>query len=238
MNDEEGYPAIHRAVEIPARFIRQAYEHIEHSHSPYVALLFANERIAEAVCVGVSTRRSLPPPVKALPAPAPTTHTMQTLTEDVVLDVIRQAGLIDTQRIGDALGIAGNNIPLRQRIRRVLRKLTESKTIRKSGDKHFPKYSLTGVAPEPVERKMPLRTNRTITRKHITEEGVLRMLQSGAMTSRDIGDKLGIPRSDSLVRSKITEIVGKLAKKNQISRSGINNGRLYQIIQHMQTSSG
>ncbi len=73
-------------------------------------------------------------------------------------------------------------------------------------------------------------TTRTIGRKDITDEMVINILRlEGPINSRTIGDRIGIPRTDNIVRSKITEVIGRLRAANLVQRLEVQNGgHLYQ----------
>jgi hypothetical protein len=153
------------------------------------------------------------------------------VTNDVVLDVIQNHGPITTKKIGDALEIAGNDAQARQKIRRVLNDLTKNRIVRRTGSNRYPSFV---AAERKAGTKMPLRTNRTrqVTRNHITEEVVIEQLAAGHITSKAIGDALNIPRPDSIVRSKITEVVGKLIKQNRLKviEGHPQGGRVYGLV--------
>lgn len=233
---DEVFPTPTRQIDIPARFIRQATEHIDHTGSRYVTFLFTGEQVMDAICVGVTTRllitdqRPTAQPVRPVgPIPAGP-WTIATLTNEVILSQVQEHGQINVRRIGDNLGIAGSNISLRQRIRRVLAALTAAGAIHKiASDGTVPDYAVTGETPT-----MPLRTRRRrITRKDITEERVLGIIQkNGRTSSRIIGDIMNIPRGDASVRGKISTVIQDLTKAGRVritEGTADGGGRLYEM---------
>jgi len=216
-----------RAVDIPARFIRQAFEHLQHTGDRYVTFIFAGELVADAVCYGISTQRVPPSRMIIDQHLEPTTKpkwTISSITTSVVLEVIREHGPINAKAISDKLGIARGDIPLRQRMRRVLESLVATRVVRRSGSRRFPDYALTrGSRPKTAESSMQ--------RRDITDEMVLEQLRTGPLTSRDIGDNLGLDRKNNSVRSKITEIIGRLIREDRVRHvSGDKGlGRMYEL---------
>jgi hypothetical protein len=252
--DDETIVLLSRSIDIPARFIRQAYEHIQRSSNRYVPFRFTGERVEEAVCVGVGAQFLLtdqrPQPEQA-PAQPPSPFTLQTLTDDVVLGLLRQKTQPQNGRqIGDALGIPTDDISIRQRLRRVLVGLVEDKMLRRSnGPGHFPYYAVTEKAKRETKTEtkpetMPLRPQRgrKITRHDVTEDVLLAQLrEKRRISSRAIGDVLGIPRPDNIVRGKITQLIAKLIKEGQVQHSGMiepGGGKLYELVDEATAQAG
>ena len=149
---DEVFPTPTRQIDIPARFIRQAMEHIEHAGSRYVTFLFTGEQVIDAICVGVTTRLLITDQRKAAATaaavaavatpPDDTMWTVATLTNEVILARVKELGMATVRELGNSMGIPGNAIPQRQRIRRVLQALTDERLIRKTENKTgFPIYS-------------------------------------------------------------------------------------------------
>jgi hypothetical protein len=236
---DEVFPTPTRQIDIPARFIRQAMEHIEHAGSRYVTFLFTGEQVIDAICVGVTTRLLITDQRRAAaPAPTPppseTTWTVATLTNDVILDQVRKYGSLTVRDLGNNLGIPGNAIPQRQRIRRVLQALVDERLLRKVIGVGFPAYALPGQRAKsmPVQ---PGRRTRRIQRKDVTEEKVMEIFlqRDGRACSRDIGDSLEIPRGDASVRGKISNVIHDLLMADRIRLTGESDekgGRIYEVV--------
>ena len=243
MDDDEVLMSPTRPIDIPAKFIRQAFEHLQHTNARYVTFLFANEMVMDAVCTGVSTstRRALssPPvdtftarPDSALDEMADLDEMMddsQPVNKQQVLAIVTKHGPINTREVGDALGIGRKDANQRQRIHRVLKHLQKHKSIRvMNTDERYPQYVPTTRVASPSMPRRPF--TRTIHRRDITPEMVLEHLRSGKpLTSRTIGDLIGVPRPDAHVRSKITEVMGGLVSQGLVKKVGKAEGNLYQI---------
>jgi hypothetical protein len=215
----------YREIDIPARFIRQATEHIAHTQVRYVTFMFTGEMTEDAICIGVTTRLMLTDQrPKAAPNPAPITAT---LSEATVLDTVRQHGPMSSQQVSDALGIARGDETKRAKVRRFLSDLVTAKAVRPTGPERYPKYVVTNAT-------MPLRKSRRrrMKRKDITRDIVVEKLRSGQSTSKAIGDALGIPRPDNLVRAKITEIIGQLIATGRVRTTSLTShgGRVYELL--------
>jgi hypothetical protein len=231
MNDDPVIPLPPgRAVDIPARFIRQAFEHLQHTGDRYVTFIFAGEMVADAVCYGITTQR--PAPVKLItdqrnPDDAPT-WTIKSLTNNVILETVQRDGPINTKMICDRLDIARSDIPLRQRVRRALETLVQSRLIRKTGDKRYPDF----IAGQRSGRQPGHQDRVGRKRSDITEEMVIAQMQQGPMSSRDIGDRLGIERKDVHLRGRITEVIKALLKQNRARHiaGNMGTGRMYELI--------
>lgn len=227
-----------KRMPVSARFIEQAAEHIRTTGVRIVDLLVLSEVPIEGelTCVGVSTRRLLTgPTVSAKPVPMPPTSnwTLDTLSDTVVLDIITSQGPVSTRTIGDSLGIAGGDVSLRNKIRRVLASLIKSKQIRMLGDRRYPKFQSS---------KMKVRPEgpRTMKRGDITLEMVVAQLSNGPLTSRIVGDNLGIPRHDNTVRSKITEHMRQLQKTGrvrQVHTERDKGERIYELVSDSEAAS-
>lgn len=251
--DDEVIAELTRPIDIPARFIRQAYELIQRSGTRYVPFRFTGERVGEAVCVGVGGQPLLTDQRPPEPAAGPTsTYTVETLTTDVVLGfLLQQQQPMSTRQIGDALGTLSDDVPVRQKLRRVLVGLVDDRMLRRSrGPGHFPHYAITDKAKRTEERakpdpeSMPLRTphRRAKTRNDITEDVVVNQIrQTGRISSRGIGDALGIPRPDTSVRGKITERMAKLVKEGRVQDTGTiepGGGKLYELVEEASAQAG
>jgi len=231
-NENTGGMTPHREVDIPARFIAQAHEHLRHTRDRYVTFLFIGEQLADAVCIGIATARRpmlLVDHQEAAPIESPSREawTIDSLTEEVILGVIETTYPINTRNIGNTLGIAGNDVSLRQRIRRVLTALAEKKLIRRTGG------AIPSFMPiRPSRMKLRPTPSRTVHRNDITDDMVLTIIrEEGPINSRTIGDRFGIPRPDSLVRSKITEVINRLQRENLVGQTGtMDGGRHYEAI--------
>ena len=219
-----------RGVDIPARFIRQAYEHLQHTRERYITFIFAGELVADAVCYGISTQAPSVRLIEQRPTlDEPPLWTIQTITPNVVIDVIKREGPINTKKICDTLGIVRGDTSLRQRVRRVLESLALMHAIRKVGDKRQPDFV--------VFRARTQTETSGISRKDITDEMVIEQLrQHGPLASRTIGDNLGLDRKNNLVRGKITEIVGRLIREGRVQHieGNVGMGRVYELIEEEQ----
>lgn len=246
MSDTEINLVPSRPIDVPVRFIQQAWEHIQATGVRYVTLQFV-----EDICIGVDTRirrmiQQQSPVSQPIgePISEPTSDwTRQTLTDEVILGVLGQHGTLYARQIGDILSIPGSDTALRQRIHRILVHLVATKAVRTSGLKQRPKYAL---AKTPLAQpRMPKRTapprkvTRKVTRKDITEELVIEQFQTARepLSSRQIGDVLGIARPDNLVRAKITEIVRILIQSGRVQQVSTGErvrdefgGRLYELV--------
>jgi len=226
-----------RAVDIPARFIRQAFEHLQHTGDRYVTFIFAGEMVADAVCYGISTQRV--PPSRMITDQRPESVTpkwsLQAITTSVVLEVIREHGPINAKTINDKLGIDRGDASLRQRTRRLLESLAGARVIRRSGgSQRMPEYAITRGS-----RPMTAAASG-MQRKDITDEMVLEQLRTGPISSRDIGDNLGLDRKDNSVRSKITEIIGRLLHEDRVRHvsGSLGTGRMYELIEQQEQATG
>lgn len=238
---DEVFPTPTRQIDIPARFIRQAMDHLEHTASRYVTFLFTGEQVIDAICVGVTTRLLITDQRRGGPpaAPPPETATIWTvanLTNEVILAEVRKHGTIDVRGLGNAMGIPGNAIPQRQRIRRVLAALTKERLLRKTSKKGaFPSYTIVGRKSSQPPPTMPLRPGHRVTRKDITEEKVMALIPpTGRISARAIGDALNIPRSDASVRGKVSTLILDLVRAGRVRIVEDNReeggGRLYELI--------
>ena len=246
---DEVFPTPTRQIDIPARFIRQAVDHIEHTGSRYVTFLFTGEQVIDAVCVGVTTRLLITDQRKPSIAPsAPELDvpwTVANLTNEVILAKMAELGSGTVRKIGDDFGLPGNAIAQRQRIRRVLQALTEERLLRKSvPNKGFPVYSIgtrKSREPSPTMPIRPAPRTRRIKRSDITAEKVLALFQqNGRMCSRDIGDAMEIPRGDASVRGKVSNVIHDLLEANVIRPTGDSDaqgGRIYEMIAEANTET-
>ena len=233
---DEIFPTPTRQIDIPARFIRQAIDHIEHTGSRYVTFLFTGEQVIDAICVGVTTRLLITDQRKGAAAATPPVETMwtvATLTNEVILDKVKELGMVTVRDLGNSMGIPGNAIPQRQRIRRVLQALTDERLIHKTENKTgFPIYS--AFKRKQSHPNMELRAARRIKRRDVTSEKVLELFQqNGRMCSRDIGDALQIPRGDASVRGKVSNVIHDMLDANIIRPTGesdVKGGRIYEMV--------
>lgn len=241
-------------IDIPARFIRQAYDHIGHTQARYVTFIFTGENTEDAVCNGVSTRlmiadhrpRAVRMPEVAPDDPEPMrkrrTHrakasALKDISDEVILGVLRE-GSKSTAEVADTLGIPTSQVPARQKVWRTLTRLHADAILHRegSGRQRNHKWSIADaeaaskVVSEPRMRLRP--TKRNITRDHITEEVVLGHLREGKLTSKSISDAIGIPRGDASTRGKVTEYIRKLQDKRTIRRTDrtSDGGPIYELI--------
>jgi hypothetical protein len=228
-----------RRVEVSARFIRQAYEHIEATKDHHVILLFSGlQNDQEITCVGISTRRLFTEQLSSEPAmpnaARPVTEapggpwSMETLTDDVVLAIVNEHGPINTTTVAEMLGIPSEVTNLRQKIRRIMERLVKQRQLRQSGSGRSQTFSKR----EPARMSVRAASGRKLSRSDITEERVVDVMQQagGPISSRTIGDMLQIPRNDALVRSKITLVIAALRDAGRVKIAGNepgHGGRLY-----------
>lgn len=77
-------------------------------------------------------------------------------------------------------------------------------------------------------------------RGDITLEMVVAQLSNGPLTSRIVGDNLGIPRHDNTVRSKITEHMRQLQKTGrvrQVHTERDKGERIYELVSDSEAAS-
>jgi hypothetical protein len=236
MDDDDVVMTPTRLVDIPAKFIHQAFEHLQHTNARHVTFMFANEMIIDAICIGIntSTRRALPAPVFEKPSieidnrvdikvPQAAEKSDKALTPEIVFDVISKNSPINVRQIGDKLGL-GSDARQRAIVQRLVRKLSKDELISIVGNGYYPQYIPTESATSP----------RTISRKNITEQVILQHLRSAtSMTSRGMGDLIGIPRSDTSIRGKITLVMSQLLSHGLVESIGYESdgsGRVYKIV--------
>jgi hypothetical protein len=244
---DEIFPTATRQIDIPARFIRQAMEHIENTGNRYVTFLFAGEQVIDAICVGVTTRLLITDQRRtASPTPTPEPDvpwTVQTLTDEAVLAKMRELGSATVRKVGDSFGLPGHAIAQRQRIRRVLSALTEERLLTKREPRvGFPIYSIAVRKSSQPPPTMPIHAGRRVTRKDITDDKLLALIEEngGRMSSRAMGDAMNIPRPDNLVRGKITQLIFEMTKAGRVRYSGENEeggGRLYELVPATETDA-
>jgi hypothetical protein len=237
-------------IDIPARFIQQAMEHIDHTQVRYVTLIFAGEMTGDAICVGITTRQR--PRVVRPDSPQTASETSQTakkpatrvrslnsITDAVVLDVVRQRGPVSTADISVALGVPPKAIPQRQKIWRTVTKLNGLNLIMPSTSAGRAKsWSVTEDA---ATVRMPLRPRRKMnSRQQITEEMVLAQFRAGLTTSKAISDAMDLPRQDASLRGRISEIIRNLLIKGVLDKTDktVDGGPVYQLVTDPTTGTG
>lgn len=235
-------------IDIPARFVRQASEHIDHTQARWITFIFTGENTEDAVCVGVTTRlmiadqrpRMRPPQPGAPEQPEPTakkttkTKTrkkpsaaepkLKDITDDLILSVISQEPA-STAEICNALGVPTSNVAVRQKIWRIVTKLGEAGVLRREGEERNAKWrkadGANGTADAATnEPRMPVRpARRHFTRQQISEDMVLDQMRNGHLTSKSVSDAIGLPRADASLRGRVTEHLRNLKEKGRISRT-------------------
>lgn len=225
-----------RMIDIPAKMILDAAEHLQHTNARYVSFIFLGEGLENAICIGVSTRRLIThQPAK--PAPTPKDDPI-----DAVLELLQKHGRLTTRQVADKLGIPGADSAQRKRISRTLDEALAAGLIVK-GAGHYPEWRIAdGEGEQPVNRPVKMqKRHRKINRKDISIETIRQILQDrGAVSSRTIGDVIGIPRNDSAVRGKITETIGKMRLTGEVKPMEQSEGGfpLYELVPVAATEQG
>lgn len=205
-------------VEMDEDLIRAALDHMSMANSSTITIQIVNGR-----CVAIDTEASTKKPLKALPAPsaspapqAPKSAiSLESLTESVILDSIND-GFKTAFDISERLDIARKDSPRRGKISRLLGKLrTDGKIVLVGGGQGQQIYA---IADKP--QQMPLTKNqRPVPRGSVTEPVLYNLLsKNGPLLSKDISDKLGIPRNDASVRSKVSAVLGDLVRALKIEK--------------------
>ena len=235
-------------LEIPARFIASAKDHLETGGERTVTLLIET---GEMVCIGVSTRQvtaAAAPRAKPSSEPIPPpnrTWTRRDITEEALLEVVRLHGPIDVRTLGNTMGIDSKDASLRSKIAQLLYKMADDKQLRVSGHKRYRSFSIPGSTEpkmelRPQRKAGPAVQRRTIFRTDITPERVAEQLRNAGspITSRTIGDMLGIPREDNSVRAKITEVVRLLIGSGHVRSQGVSGPfRTYELVTNGDTNA-
>jgi len=233
-------------LEIPARFIASAKDHLETGGERTVTLLIET---GEMVCIGVSTRQATAAPrgkPSSEPIPPPKqTWTRGDITEEALLEVVRLHGPIDVRTLGNTMGIDSKDASLRSKIAQLLYKMADDKQLRVSGHKRYRSFSIPGSTEpkmelRPQRKAAPATQRRTIFRSDITRERIAEQLRNAGspITSRTIGDMLGIPRHDNSVRSKITEVVRSLVASGHVRSIGVSGPfRTYELVTNGDTEA-
>lgn len=239
-------------IDIPARFIRQASEHIDHTQARWVTFIFTGENTEDAVCAGVTTRLMIadqrprmarqPQPASEPPEPqvkrkrkTPTAKSprLKDISDDMIVAIIRQAPA-STAEICHALGVPTSDVPVRQKIWRVVTKLGATGALGRKGNERNAKWIIADDAANTTadQPQMPVRhAKRKPTRKQISEDMVLNTMREGNLTSKTVSDSLGIPRNDVSTRGRVTEHIRHLKDKGTIRRTErmTDGGPVYEL---------
>lgn len=234
MSDDVIGSISYTGIDIPARFIRQAAEHVEHTGSRHVTFLFTGQ-VESAVCIGITTQLRI---TDQRPRPPRMTETVETetpreVTRDSVLQMIRQNEKINMRSLGDQMGVPRSDTNTRSRIRKHVTALSEDRLIKKTDNTRYPSYAVTRKGSNNTKMSVRSQPPRSINRRDITEEAVLEAFaKTPRLSSKKIGDDLQIPRPDNLVRSKITEVVRGLIHAGRVRDTGEkeDGGRLYELV--------